>query len=379
MAKMTVKEQEAYLKKLIEYGDRIKSDKSLVDSILKEHLCNVPHKKLYKFRTCSNQNFKTLEENCIWMPPANTFKDTFDCTINIDFKKNMPQIETWLHDNLLDFYFVFVKDFFESRGIPFPCNLNDLRNYTEECVSPSGKIKSMSEYEFLKKYAPDTDSEEYDKQISEMRKKRSQVERQLTDRVKSLVPNLVDEIQKAQSHLRDTMLVYCMTERFDNHNLWETYANNYSGFCIEYCFDNFEEKDFDIYKNLIYLLPMIYKKNIPHFDMVPFIDIAMRKSILHEDGLEQNPDLLVALNMQVFYKNKDYESEHEWRFSIANKNNCKQPFPFVSGIYAGKDIKPRNLQRLINIAGKLGVPIYCQVQNRSNNGYNYIPTQEVTK
>ena len=59
MSKMTVKEQEAYLKKLVEYGDRIKSDKNLVDSIIKEHLCNVPHKKLYKFRTCSNQNCKT--------------------------------------------------------------------------------------------------------------------------------------------------------------------------------------------------------------------------------------------------------------------------------------------------------------------------------
>lgn len=379
MAKMTVKEQEAYLKKLIEYGDRIKSDKSLVDSILKEHLCNVPHKKLYKFRTCSNQNFKTLEENCIWMPLANTFKDTFDCTINIDFKKNMPQIETWLRKNFLNLYLSCMKDHFETYGMPFPRNLDNLREYTKECLTSSGEFKLEAEYDFMKKYAPNTDPENYGEMISKMRESRSQTEQQLTSQLESVLQGFLEDIQKVSSHLRDTMLVYCMTERFDNHNLWETYANNYSGFCIEYCFDNFEEKDFDVYKNLTYLLPMIYKKNIPHFDIVPFIDIAMRKSILHEDGLEQNSNLLVALNMQVFYKNKDYESEHEWRFSIENKNNFKQPFPFVSGIYAGKNIKPRNLQRLRNIAGKLGVPIYCQVQNKSNNGYNYIPVQEVTK
>ena len=51
-------------------------------------------------------------------------------------------------------------------------------------------------------------------------------------------------------------------------------------------------------------------------------------------------------------------------------------FPFVSAIYVGKDIKPRNLSRLKNIAKTLGIPIYKQTMNRFKNGYNYVPIEE---
>ena len=46
MSKITIKEQEEYIKKLIEYGDKLKTDKELVGNILNNHLYNIPHKKL---------------------------------------------------------------------------------------------------------------------------------------------------------------------------------------------------------------------------------------------------------------------------------------------------------------------------------------------
>ena len=62
---------------------------------------------------------------------------------------------------------------------------------------------------------------------------------------------MVDTLQRAindtRTHMRDATLVYCMTERYDNPTLWEVYANNYSGFCIEYYFGDFFKKDFDDY------------------------------------------------------------------------------------------------------------------------------------
>lgn len=47
-------------------------------------------------------------------------------------------------------------------------------------------------------------------------------------------------------------------------------------------------------------------------------------------------------------------------------------FVCVNAIYAGKDIKPGNLKRLRSIAKKLGVPVYQQTLNQSNNGFDYI-------
>lgn len=53
--------------------------------------------KLYKFRTCNKQNLRTLEQNCIWMPPADSFIDISDCNIYTacDIKtKELKRIET---------------------------------------------------------------------------------------------------------------------------------------------------------------------------------------------------------------------------------------------------------------------------------------------
>ncbi len=376
MARVTVKEQESYFKELLGYGEKVKDDPELVQKILCKHISRIPHKKLYKFRTCSNQNLKILEENCIWIPPANKFTDTFDCTINIDLKANAGEIEKWLHNNLLLYYYQLIKDESEAKGIILPFSFQDFKDFEEKCVSSDGEILPNEEYEFMKQFATAEQIIDYDAQIEKTRKVRQELQKQMEEQFEPMAQTMVDSINSFRNHMRDTMLTYCMTERYDNNNLWETYADNYKGFCIEYYFGDFAEKEFEDYKNLIYLLPMVYRRKIPYFDVVPFIDGAMRKQVLHEDGFEHDPELLTKLNMQMFYKNKDYESEHEWRFSIKNKNNSKQPFPFVSAIYVGKDINKRNLSRLIKIADKLGVSVYKQTFNKAKNGYDYPPIEE---
>lgn len=313
------------------------------------------------------------------MPPANTFKDTFDGAINIDLIANAPKIESWLHDNFLTLYYDYMKVLYTSRGVELNFTIEDLRDFDEKCVSPSGEILLDKEYEYMEKRFSSEDPDEFNSQINQMRALRKQLEDKMKDSLEPLTQNIFDDINNLRFHLRNTMLTYCMTERFDNNNLWESYADNYKGVCIEYCFEDFENKSFEDYKNLIYLLPMIYRKRIPYFDMVPLIEGAMHKQILHEDGFEHDPDLLTTLNMHMFYKNKDYESEHEWRFSIQNTQNSRRSFPFVSAIYAGKDIKPHNLSRLINIAKKLYVPVYKQEFNRPKNGYDYNLVKENAK
>lgn len=175
------------------------------------------------------------------------------------------------------------------------------------------------------------------------------------------------------------MLIYCLTEEYDNPSLWENYSDNYQGFCIEYSFENYQNAPFDVYKNLIYLMPMSYCKEKPYFDMAPILDKGMRQSVFKEEGLEDDPDMIAQLNMQMIYKDIHYEYEKEWRFSIKNENNNKQCFPFVSAIYAGKDISDDNLKTLFDISNKLSVPLFRQEINKSKNGYTYTPVKETSK
>lgn len=78
------------------------------------------------------------------------------------------------------------------------------------------------------------------------------------------------------------------------------------------------------------------------------------------------------MNLQLYYKSKDYEYEHEWRFSIKNEGNSKQKFPFVHAIYVGYNIDFANLARLRTIAKNIHIPIYQQKINNAGNGFNYV-------
>ena len=373
MPKLTIEEHKVYLKELMEYGSKIKMDQCLVDDVLERHLRNVPNKKLYKFRTCSVRNFKTLEENCIWMPSASTFQDTFDCSINIDFSANAPSLELWMKNNYMLFCLKFVKDVLKGLGIKIEYPRDIIERYIKTCVNDEGQIDLDEEYNFLKQFATQEELTNFDLIISNMNMVRKQIEAKLNSEQHVILEPVKKSIDFMRSYLRESTLVYCMTEHVDNNRLWETYSANYSGFCIEYSFENYMGTDFDTYKNLVYLMPMQYVVDKPYFDIVPFLDIAMSDCLCEENTILNNAELMTKLNMQMYYKAKEYESEHEWRFSIKNENNSKQPFPFVNAIYVGKNIKPRNLSRLRNIARKLGVPIFMQKINRHNNGYEYEP------
>ena len=373
MSKMTLEQKRAILLSLCEYGDSIKTNKELADTVIHERLGFIPYKKLYKFRTCSERNFKTLEENCIWMSPASSFPDQFDSTINVDFKQNQKEIEKWLHTNYPALCFDFAKTVYEQRGLTIPYSHEDLLEYVNTCLDNNGNPIADREKEFLREHATAEELAQMNIILQQVKALRDQFAA-IEDRVYESFLEIVDQVR---TRTRDTMLTYCMTEHFDNHVFWENYADNYSGFCIEYDFSEFGRRPFADYKNLVFLFPMTYRKKKPYFNMVPFMDGAIRESISKDPSWQADPELNAELNLQLYFKNKEYEFEHEWRFSIKNENNCRQFFPFVGAIYAGKDITKENLKRLSGIAGSLNVPLYKQRINRAKNGFEYIPAEEV--
>lgn len=373
MSKMTLEQKKSILLSLCKYGDSIKTDKELANTVIRERLGFIPHKKLYKFRTCSERNFKTLEENCIWMSPASSFPDQFDSTINVDFKQNQKEIEKWLHTNYPVLCFEFVEKLYEQRGLTFPYTYDVFLEYVNTCLDSEGNPIPDCEKQFLREHANSDELAQMDvilQQINMIRDKFAEKE----DRVCN---DLIEIIDQMRTRTRETMLTYCMTEHFDNHVFWENYAANYSGFCIAYDFSAFDRRPFSDYQNLAFLFPMAYRKRKPYLNMVPFMDGAIRGIISGDSSWQADPKLNADMNLQLYYKDKDYEYEHEWRFSIKNENNCKQFFPFVGAIYAGKDVVPENLTRLAEIAKTLNVPLFKQEINRSKNGFDYIPVEEV--
>lgn len=86
-----------------------------------------------------------------------------------------------------------------------------------------------------------------------------------------------------------------------------------------------------------------------------------------------------ALNLHLLYKKDDYRYEREWRFSRKGTVGRKCYFPFVSAIYAGKDISRDHLYKLLEIGRHLAVPVYRQEVDMFRSGFRYCEVKEVDR
>ena len=372
MPKMTDAIKRDTFIRLHQHKEEFTSDEKLVCDEIDDRIRYIPYKKLYKFRRCSPRNFKTLEENCIWMAPGKDFYDPTDSTINIDFKRNGKQIEAWLKEKHAALAFAFAKSLCEKLGVDMPYDYEFFSEYAAVCLDKNGDIIESKEVDFLLAHATQEELQQMDQILLFLQQSRQKLDQQED----GFTNMFSDAIENMRTAMRNKSIIYCMTEGYDNSSLWENYADTYKGFCIEYSFENFNSQSFEAYKNLAHLFPMTYRARKPYFNMVPFIEGFFYQLFTGDTSWQQDPTINADLNMQLYYKRKEYEFEHEWRFVLSDKFENKQSFPFVSALYAGKDIKPGNLKRLCSIARKLNVPVYKQVLNRTNNGFEYEIIQE---
>ena len=349
---------------LLKNRERLKTDEKMVRGLLEDHLLYVPQ-KLYKYRTCNRNNFSALKNEQIYMPSAIDFKDPFDYTFNFDTKKQGAKFKEFFYDNLDKIIFATIKDILpqiNAKKFTQSYIKNILDNYFlkdgtclnkkfEEEVVSKGTVEERGAYKIIKGYVTNFLQEN-------------------SPNMESLAEKIVESIEEMSDSPRQNYLVYCLTEDKSSGPMWENYANNYQGFCVEYDFSDWKSKSFVDIKNLIFLLPVIYSKKKPSFNVDEFFELAVKKHFFKED-IGRNIELDRELNKQLLRKQKDYDYEKEWRFSIKNEGCNLQPFPFVSAIYMGKDISQQNIKHLKVVAKKLKIDLYQQKLSTMKNRFRY--------
>lgn len=308
----------------------------------------------YKFRTCNNRNFKALEKNSIWMPVADCFLDISDCSIsfNIHFRDiEMKQLQS--KKGYLSCVKMLTNCISRFPNISDTLTLGDLETVSEFINKTSQEITIDNHRIILSEVLSIDKEDDYFEWIEYMH----------DIYVKALTRH-PSKATRVSSAARKSVRVYSMTSVMNNNLLWENYANAYSGFCIEYTIP--EEKYY--YDDMVaHIFPVIYKRTIP------FIDVKTMDSCeISEESKKRHKALYgAAVSMQLLYKRIDYQYEHEWRIIGSDLDSPLQSFPYVSRIIVGKDIKPKNLSRLKNIAQKLNVPISKQIYDYSKNKFSY--------
>lgn len=319
----------------------------------------IPH-YLYKYRTCTNQNLKTLERQNAYFSSPKTWNDSLDVTVRYDFEKDSKIF----HENLNNF--ISICSLYIIKRFISPLEINKYENEIDEITS------------LYKKVIVNDEKLDNDTLISLLEPKMGASDAITLSNIlfKSIqeLSNINNRTDKTGifnlNNLRNEYLFYSLSESYDIDSQWATYANNCSGFCV--CYEMVPKNKQE--ENLILdLLPIYYAKKEKILITELFLKIIKCENF--NERIQLQNKLSHKLYSSLYTKTKSWKPEKEWRFCILNKNHLdgiEVDFNFATKIYLGEKISPYWKKRLINIARKQNLEVYERKFDKTKSNIKYV-------
>lgn len=298
-------------------------------------LSNLPN-SLYKYRSCNIRNIEALSRNVTYGVPVSYMNDPMDGLVYIDKNKIIADAKFGLSRGFVEF----VKS---TKCLPSSMDiyldddkresiLNAILNSSEEDIAAIITQNQQSEEELI-----------------------------------AFIDKFIDDQIR---ELRDVSLISSFSETQYDNSMWAYYADNHSGFVIEYepkstrfdlCYNcsryNPEKCKQRTVRGILY--PVIYQSE--RTDATIWLDAKLGELILKCTGLSDkvyNPDILFYDRICLI-KDKKWAHEKEWRVVCYPEKQCEtgkpveMTTPTPKAIYYGVNISSESLSMLRSVVQAL--------------------------
>lgn len=287
-------------------------DKIRVDPAIAMKFDHIPE-RLYKFYRfdAKYHSLRNFDYDQVWLLFPEKLNDPFDCVL------------TYSNESLLQYQM---------------CSHLD---NTIKKIEPDFRITN-NEREFLKK------SDDILRDLVKIVVKQdSNIREENVDGFATAVRKLVTEMpQPLVDGVKHSSLLSSFTERVDSILMWSHYAQDHTGFCLEY---DLKSLGIDSMTTRM-LYPILYRKDL--LDVTDFI----RRSLDNEKRFNNTIGLYAAI-----VKSIEWSYEKEWRlvfpFGVLEQEQAWR-VPVPKAVYLGAKIDKSNKKQIIKIAEKKNVPVY---------------------
>ena len=280
-------------------------------------------KLLYKYRPFDEFTFDMLENEYLYLCPAENLDDPSECKVSLEIQ-DLYDLET----NQLKFKCIagildYIKPYTSEE------NFENVKEVVSRAITPNGYVKRnwLLDASFeLQELVPDEN-------IAQLINWLGNIPEMLND------PKISESIKKLfvlAIDARKNMGICSLSEVKDSHQLWINYAQNETGYCVEY--------DLTDYENLVFLYPVIYeddrKTNIANNIVMSFIGEMIFGMSNGQIMADRTPYMQMFLT-----KNTIWDYQKEWR--LLGDANQKIKAPKIKAIYIGKNASKENKENLI--------------------------------
>ena len=287
-------------------------------------------KSLYKYRPFDQFSFDMLENDYIFLCVASGLDDPSECVVTIDIENCFNEQEVIVNFDIFNNILQFVRPYTSQE------------NYEKLYSKIQGIYNSSSSYEEFMSTLGDTVQElACDTDINS-----------IIDLMKS-IPVLIDNSPKKGEYervirglveARNNVGICSLAESNDIEDMWMNYANNYSGYCVE-----FDMADYEYNK---YLLPVIYEvqKETDLINSIVKNILGQTIFALSKEQIDIERNHILKL---LTTKDVKWSYQKEWR--LVGDANFKLKAPPIKRIIIGSNVEETNKNKMIEICEKLKI------------------------
>lgn len=333
------------------FEEKKKKENQLYEIFLDNFYGLVP-KHFYRYRKANKDNINDVKNNTAWFSKPSSFGDLVDFTINTDLEAEMKDLEEHSDEINKKLAITFINLWLK----PYGTTVNE--NMVEEALkifNEDGTVGKEAAFNFLSQKMPSYASDSYANKLVNATDPNNQTE------VLKAVKGFFDYYKDLNTRIRNETYVLCLAEENDNIPMWELYAENETGFCIEY---EFPKEKFIGQRVLLNLLPMYYgdKEQIKFFDVL--INSLTADKLINGISIDDYSRWFLSS----YTKDPGYAFQKEWRIVFTEEmGGNSQRFPFAKSITLGAKISPENKETLIEIAKHNNLTVYERRLNLSGS------------
>lgn len=328
-----------------------------------EEILTIVPTRLYKYRVCNENNLNMLRNRTAWFSCPSTWNDPIDVTVAYDLEKDRQILKEQIDKLAIKIALAFVNQYIDSF-------CEQKKFVTAEEVKPYyyGAFQGEDQInpERIVAYLTPVVGEKPAQQIAVKTQEAFAMVNTPQFREKAF-----GGLEKMMhfNEIRDTMLMYSLSETHENNHQWAMYANEGKGFCIGYHINPKTPQEWSLIPNL---LPIYYGEKQPLMItrvLDEALEYAVHPEMLQDLFNQETESLYISLNT----KTPQWIGEEEWRFGILKiqAESNAVPFDFAESIYLGENIENKWKDKLLEIAREQGVAVYQRKLDSTKSKWIY--------
>lgn len=288
---------------------------------------------LFKYRPFDEYSFDMLENEYIYLCKAENLDDPSECVVSINIDNLYDVVNDTLRRECCEQILKNIKTYTSDE------NYEIVRSKMYMMLTPDFKVRRHFLLEFsseLQEMAPGADVSPLVNWFAN-------------------IPEMLDKPEmKSQINLlllkginaRKETGVCSLAESSDIDDMWKNYADNDTGYCVEYDFTNFE--------NLNELFPVVYEDNKETNIVMQLIATFLGQIIYQLSQQQLNADRSQYLRL-FLTKDTKWAYQKEWR--VIDEADKKLKAPKIKRIIVGKNASESNIQRISSYCFKKGIAV----------------------